>query len=94
MSELASEIGDGLHALADAFDRLAGVMAWVAAADNSDTHGRQKEMAAVILQFAKHGFYSTKIDGNKVCHADQEALDKMFFAVFPNVDPKKLPRRK
>ena len=93
MSEVASEIGDGLHAVADAFDKLAGVMAWVAASEHSDTHGRQKEMAAVILQFAKHGFYSTKVDGKKVCQADEEMLDRMLLAVFPSYNPKKAPRR-
>lgn len=87
--EIASEIGDALHHVADAIEQMSGVFAWVAAADNSDTHGRQKEMAAVILRFAQEGFYSTKIDGVKVCDADQERLDLMFQALFPNFDPKK-----
>ena len=87
--EISSEIGDGLLAVAEAVEQLAGVFAWLAAGDNSDTHGRQKEMAAVILRFAQEGFYSTKIDGVKVCEADQERLDLMFQALFPNFDPKK-----
>jgi hypothetical protein len=93
VSEMASEIGDGLHAVADAFERLAGVFAWLAAAENSDTHGRQKEMAAVIFKFAEEGFFSTKIDGVRVSDADADTLERMFMAMFPNVDPKKIARK-
>lgn len=93
MPELASEIADSIRALADAVDRFAGVCAWGAVQEHSDTHHRQKEMAAVVLQFAKRGFFTTKVDGIKVSEADEEMLDKMLAAVFPSYDPKKAPRR-
>ena len=72
---------------------MSGVFAWVAAADNSATHGRQRDMAAVILRFAQEGFFSTKVDGVRVSDADQIMLDKMFCALFPHVDFKKMPKR-
>ena len=91
--EIASEIGDALHHVAEAIEQMSGVFAWVAAADNSATHGRQRDMAAVILRFSQEGFFSTRIDGEKVSEASQEMLDKMFSALFPNLDFKKMPKR-
>jgi len=81
--ETASRIADGLHDCADAMRTIAGVLAWGAAAEHSDTHGRQKEMAAVILKFAMEGFFSTKVDGAKVSQADQDQAIEMFHKLFP-----------
>lgn len=83
MSETASMVADAGHDIADALRTLAGVLAWIGAAEHSDTHGRQKEMAAVILKFAVEGFFSTKIDGTKVSQADQEQAERMFHKLFP-----------
>ena len=81
--ETASLIAEGLHNVADAFRGMTGVLAWLAAAKHSDTHGRQKEMAAVILRFATEGYFSTKVDGVKVSEADQEQALAMFQKLFP-----------
>jgi hypothetical protein len=81
--ETASLIADGLHDVADAMRMIAGVLAWGAAEQHSDTHGRQKEMAAVILRFAMEGYFSTKVDGVRVSQADQEQAEAMFCKLFP-----------
>lgn len=92
VTEVASEIGEALRAVADAINTLAGVGAWCAAAEHSDTHGRQSQMAAVIMRFAKEGFYSQKVNGDKVCEADEEKVRAMLLALFPHIDPRKLRR--
>lgn len=79
----ASQIAEGLHDMADAVRTLAGVLAWGAASEHSDSHGRQKEMAAVILRFASEAYFGTKVDGVKVSAADQEQAEKMFRKLFP-----------
>ena len=82
MSEVASEIADAIQGFTKAVQQLSGVMAWCAAEGNSDTHGRQAEMAAVILRFAHEGYFHTKVDGKKVCDADADEaramLDRLF----------------
>ena len=83
--ETASRIADGLHDLADAMRMVAGVLAWGAVQENADTHGRQKEMAAVILRFASEGYFSAKVDGVKVSAASQEQAEAMFCKLFPAV---------
>ena len=83
MSETASLVADGLHDVADALRTVAGVLAWGAVQENSGTHGRQKEMAAVILRFAMEGFFSTKVDGTKVSQADSDQAQEMFYKLFP-----------
>jgi hypothetical protein len=83
MSETASLVAEGLHDVADALRMVAGVLAWGAAAEHSDTHGRQKEMAAVILRFASEGYFSTKVDGTKVSQADADQAAAMFNKLFP-----------
>ena len=83
VSETASLVADGLHDVADAIRMLAGVLAWGAVEQNSESHGRQKEMAAVILRFASEGYFSTKGDGTKVSQADQERAEAMFHKFFP-----------
>ena len=85
MPETASRIADGLHDVADALRMIAGTLAWGAAAEHSDTHGRQKEMAAVIIKFAAEGYFSTKVDGTKVCQADADQAEAMFRKLFPSV---------
>ena len=87
----ASQIAEGLHDLADAVRTLAGVAAWSAAAEHSDTHGRQNEMAAVILKFGMEGFFHAKIDGQRVSDADQEEARRMFDKIFPM---KRCPRER
>ena len=83
MSETASLVADGLHDVADALRTVAGVLAWGAVQAHSDSHGRQKEMAAVILRFACEGFFSAKVDGVKVSQANQEQAEAMFHKLFP-----------
>ena len=83
MPETASRIADGLHDCAAAFRGMTAVLAWLAAAEHSESHGRQKEMAAVILRFATEGYFSTKVDGVKVSEADQEQALAMFNKLFP-----------
>lgn len=80
--EVASEIAEAIRGFTDAVRQLSGVMAWGVAESHSDTHGRQAEMAAVILRFAHEGYFHTKVDGRKVCDADADEaramLDKLF----------------
>ena len=83
VSETASRIADGLHDVADSMRMIAGVLAWAAVQENSGSHGRQKEMAAVILRFASEGYFSTKVDGEKISAADQEKAEAMFHKLFP-----------
>lgn len=83
VSETASLVAEGLHDVADAIRMMAGVLAWGAVESNSDSHGRQKEMAAVILRFASEGYFSTKVDGTKVSQADADQAEAMFNRFFP-----------
>lgn len=80
--EVASEIAEAIRGFSEAVDRLAGVIAWGVVEGNSDTHGRQAEMAAVILRFAHEGYFHTRVDGKKICDADADEaramLDKLF----------------
>lgn len=82
MPEVASEIAEAIRGFTAAVDRLAGVIAWGVVEGHSDTHGRQAEMAAVILRFAHEGYFHTRVDGKKVCDADADEaramLDKLF----------------
>jgi hypothetical protein len=39
-------------------------------------------MAAVILRFASEGYFSTKVDGQKVCEADSELARQMLDRLF------------
>ena len=82
MSETASMVADGLHDLADAVRALAGVFAWGAVSEHSDSHGRQAEMAAVILRFASEGYFHAKVSGDKVCDADSELARQMLDRLF------------
>jgi hypothetical protein len=56
MPDVASEVRAGLDNLADAVRMHAGVIASLAASRLANTEGRQREMAAVILQDAKQQF--------------------------------------
>lgn len=89
VSESAEEIADGLRSVAAAFDRLAGVCAYIAAAEHSDTPGRQREMAGVIYHTAAQRFGGVKYDGAKIDEATIIELDAMWCALF-RIDPKKL----
>jgi hypothetical protein len=50
--EIASEIADALHRVADAFETLACIGAYCAAADLAETLGEQRQLAAVMHQTA------------------------------------------
>lgn len=93
MSEYASEAAVAIGQLAEAIETMAGVMAWGAAAEHSESHGRQKEMAAVIFHIAQQRFKTTKIDGVKVDKATQDELDDMFWFLM-GVNRKDLPKGK
>jgi hypothetical protein len=79
---VASEIADAIRGLAAAVEKLAGVEAWRAVEQHSDTHGRQSEMAGLVLRFAHEGYFRVKIDGQKVCDADCETAIKMMDKAF------------
>ena len=89
----ASVIGDGLQAVATAFDRLTGVMAYLAALEHSETAGEQRQLAAVIYQTAAKRFGGVKYDGQPIDQATIDQLDAMW-AKFFNVDIKKLRGRR
>lgn len=78
----ASQIADGLHDVADAMRTLAGVLAWGSVQEHSPSHGRQSEMAAVVLRFASEGYFHTKIDGQKVSEAESDEARKMLDKLF------------
>lgn len=82
VSDVASEIADAIRGFTAAVDRLSGVIAWGVVEGHSDTHGRQAEMAAVILRFAHEGYFRTKVGGRKVSDADADEaramLDRLF----------------
>lgn len=82
MPEVASEIAEAIRGFTAAVDRLAGVMAWGVVQENADSHGRQSEMAAVILRFAHEGYFHTRVDGKKVCDADADEARKMLDKLF------------
>jgi len=87
--EYVSETREGMERIADAVDgftaaikQLSGVIAWGVVEGHSDSHGRQAEMAAVILRFAHEGYFHVRVDGKKVAEADaaeaRAMLDKLF----------------
>lgn len=75
---VASEIADGLKAVADEFLTLAGVGAYLAASRHSDTAGEQRQLAAVIFQTARLKFGGVKYDGRKIEEADIAQLDALW----------------
>jgi hypothetical protein len=90
--EIASEIAEALHRVADSFETLAGVFAYGAAADLVETAGEQRQLAAVMVATAKQKFGGVKYDGLKITEQDLEMLDAMWLKFF-KIDPKKLPKR-
>ena len=56
VSEIASEVREGLDNLADAVRTFAGVMASCAAGMNTESPGYQRQMAGVIYQDAQERF--------------------------------------
>ena len=92
MPEVASKIGDGLMAVADGLNQIAGVLAWGAAAEHSDNHGEQSQMAAVIMRFAKEGYFHTRIDRVNVSKATEDQVIDMMTKLWPGLDPRKMRR--
>jgi single-stranded DNA-specific DHH superfamily exonuclease len=90
--EIASEIAEALHRVADSFETLACVFAYGAAADMVETAGEQRQLAGVMFATARKRFGGVKYDGQKITEANIEELDAMWCKFF-KIDPKKLPRR-
>lgn len=90
--EIASEIAEALHRVADTFETLACVAAYTAAADLAETAGEQRQLAAVMYETARQRFGGVKYDGLRITEQDLPELDAMW-ARFFKVDPKKLPKR-
>jgi hypothetical protein len=88
----ATEIGDGLHAVAQGLHTIAGILSWLAASEHSEDHGRQRQMAAVIYRTSVLRFEKVKVGGEYVSQADIELCDRLWHSFF-KVDPKKLPKR-
>ena len=72
-----SEVVDALHAIADGLFTVAGSVAYLAAAEHTDTAGEQRQLAAVITQTAKLRFGGIKYDGQRITEAEVDQLDKM-----------------
>ena len=89
MSEIASEIAASIDRAADAFASLAGVIAYLAAMDHSETAGEQRQLAAVIFHTAAQRFGGVKYDGRVIDAATVEDMDEMWMRVF-KMDPGKL----
>lgn len=92
VSEIASQIGGGLLALAEAVETHACIMAYLAAAEHTRTAGEQRQLAAVMFQTARKRFGGVKYDGLRIEDLDLEGLDAILCR-FHLIDPKKLPKR-
>jgi hypothetical protein len=92
MRGIASELADSLNAAADGFLTLAGVIAYGAASEHSETAGEQRQLAAVIFHTASKRFGGVKYDGQRIEDADIGELDAMWCKLM-KIDPKDLPRR-
>jgi hypothetical protein len=90
--EIASEIAEALHRVADSFETLACIGAYCAAADLAETAGEQRQLAGVMYATAKLRFGGVKYEGVRITEQDQSELDAMW-ARFFKIDPKKLPKR-
>jgi hypothetical protein len=90
--EIASEIGDALRAVSDSFLTFAGIAAYIAASEHSETAGEQRQLAAVMFHTAAKRFGGVKYDGQHIDQATIEELDAMWCQFF-KIDPKKLPKR-
>jgi hypothetical protein len=90
--EIASEIAEALHRVADTFETFGCIMAYCAAADMAETAGEQRQLAAVMFATAKQRFGGVKYDGQPITEANIDELDAMWCRFF-KVDPKKLPKR-
>lgn len=89
VTEIASEIAGGLSQAGESFLTLAGIMAYIAAAEHSETAGEQRQLAAVMFHTAKLKFGGVKYDGQRIDQATIEDLDAMWMKFF-RIDPKKL----
>jgi hypothetical protein len=94
--EIASEIAEGLRyaadRIADAWETHACIMAYIAAAEFTETAGEQRQLAATQYQVAKKRFGGVKYDGRRIEDLDMDGLDAVMCR-FMGVDPKKLPKR-
>ena len=73
VSEIASEVREGLDNLADAVRTFAGVMASCAAGMNTESPGYQRQMAGVIFQDAAERFSDVL---KKMDEKDRDTLHK------------------
>lgn len=89
MPEMASEIADALHRVAESFETFAGIVAYIAAAEHSGTAGEQRQLAAVMTHTARQKFGGVKFDGQQIDQATINELDDMWCRFF-KVDRKKL----
>ena len=84
-----SEIAAAFRYAGDNFATLAGIMAYVAAAEHTETAGEQRQLAAVMFHTAAKQFGGVKYDGQQIDQATIDELDEMW-AKFFRIDPKKL----
>lgn len=87
--EIASEIADALNRTAEAFETFAGIAAYIAAAEHTETAGEQRQLAAVMYQTAVLKFGGVKYDGKVIDEATIAELDEMWCKFF-KIDPRKL----
>ena len=90
--EIASEIAGALDRVSDSFLTFAGIAAYIAAAEHTETAGEQRQLAAVMFHTARQKFGGVKYDGQHIDQATIEELDAMWCRFF-KIDPKKLPKR-
>lgn len=90
--EIASEIAEALHRVADSFETLACIAAYQAAADLAETAGEQRQLAGVMYATAKQRFGGVKYEGLRITEQNLEELDAMWCRFF-KIDPKRLPKR-
>ena len=83
MTEVASEIADAIHQLADEIAGVGGALAYLAAAQHSKNSGEQRMLAAVIHEVSKNRFGGVKYDGLPIDRATVEELDRMWVKLFP-----------
>jgi hypothetical protein len=78
VSETASEIAEGLHAVSEAMTDVAGVLAYHAATQYNGTAGEQRQIAAVMFHTACKRFGGVKYDGRKIEDFDLAELDALW----------------
>lgn len=76
--EKAEPVPETASLIAEALTDVAAALCFDAATKYEGTAGEQRQIAGVMFQIAQRRFRDVKVNGEKLCSADAEMLEKMW----------------